>query len=398
MKSKICSILLITFICFSFIGCGGNKSKSDAITIWAYLNDSAFSDFKELCDEYSKQNNVKINAVQSELSPIEYLGAKDSANSKPDIIWGMSSEETEYLKESNGIEKLPDNMDNEEDYITKDLIENTSIDGTRYGVPISQETLGLFYNKDLVSEVPDDMDKLIDVAKDKGLSFSINDGYFSYGFISTCGGYIFKNNNGTFDGDDIGLNNDGAIKGYEYLKKLSVDNKIISADITEENAEMNFASGNVAFYIGEEKQIPSFKKLKMNYGVAVIPKIDGNDFKPFKEIKMAFVNPSSDKKDKSFELIKYLAQNDSKLLMEKQYKIPVLKKDIESDEFKNNEDLKGFYDQLQTAEVTPNIQKLKAYWDVTGNDLQVLTLGKKSPEQFGKKLEKDVKEFIKQMK
>lgn len=120
MKRKLCSILLITFICASFICCGGNKGDKNAVTIWADVNDSAFSDFKELCDQYSKDNNVKINAIQSDVNTREYMGAKDSGNSKPDIIWGMSSEETSYLQKNNAIEKLPDNIDNEDDYTSKE--------------------------------------------------------------------------------------------------------------------------------------------------------------------------------------------------------------------------------------------------------------------------------------
>ena len=398
MLKKILSILLSTIIFFSLSSCQNNKVNNNAITIWINRgNDEQISAFAELCNDYSEDNNVDIKIINTDINTVEYLSAMNSKSSGPDIVWGMSSEETGFLVDNNALEEIPSDFDNIDDYDNKDLIENTSINGTRYAVPISQETLALYYNKDIVNEVPNDMDELIESAKVNGMTFPINNSYFSYGFIATCGGYIFKNNEGSFDKDDIGLDNTGAIKGYEILQKFTVDNQIISSDITDNNAELNLTNGNIAYYIGEQKQIDNFKQTNINFGVTTIPSIDGNAFKPFKEIKMAFVNPSSDKKDKSYDVLKYLSQNSGKILIEHENKIPVLKKDISSKEFTDNDYLQAFYAQIENAQVTPNINYLKAYWEVMNTKLSLLNNNKITPEECGQKTKKDLIEYMSHM-
>lgn len=393
---KLSCLIILTLLVTLFIGCSNKVEKENQIIIWAKCNEKEEESLRTLCDNWAKDNGQKVKLISSTVNEVEYNAAKESKYDSPDIIWGISSEKTEWLKENNAIEELPENTEIIDEYISNDIVENTSIDGKRYAIPISVETIALFYNKDLVSEVPEDMSELMKVAKDKGISFYINNGYFSYGFISACGGYVFKNENGTFNKDDIGLNNEGAIEGYKILSDMCNKYELISQDSTDDSAEACFSMGKTAFYIGEAKKIDNFIEGKVNFAVTTVPKINGESFKPFKEVKMAFVNPYSAEKDESYELLKYLRDNSGEILIDDGNKIPVLKKDIESDNFKNNEYLQGFYKQLETSEVTPNIYELEAYWSVIERNLQLLTLGDYSPEECGKKIVQEMKENMKE--
>ena len=98
------------------------------------------------------------------------------------------------------------------------------MDNKHYGVPLAMETYALFYNKDLLPTAPDSFEKLIEATKSLtnkgaqkfGILFEPANFYFSYAFLSADGGYVFKN--GT-DVNDMGLNNDGAVKGLEAMLK-----------------------------------------------------------------------------------------------------------------------------------------------------------------------------------
>lgn len=154
--------------------------------------------------------------------------------------------------------------------------------------------------------------------------------------------------------------------------------------------------GKAAFYIGEQKKTKNFIKNEMNFGVTTIPSINGEAFKPFKEVKMAFVNPSSTEKDQSYDLLKYLIDNSGSSLINDGNRIPALKKDLESEDFKNNEYLQGFYEQSKSAEVTPNISELDFYWDVMGRNLESLTNKFITPEECGEAIEKEINKNIKE--
>lgn len=92
---------------------------------------------------------------------------------------------------------------------------------------------------------------------------------------------------------------------------------------------------------------------------------------------MAFVNPSSDKKDKSYDVLKYLSQNSGKILIEHENEIPVLKKDISSKEFTDNDYLQAFYAQIENAQVTPNINYLSKFHICSSAKYLVFILNKK---------------------
>lgn len=392
MKKGISLILI--FLITLLTGCNNNESLEEEIVIWANCTDKELKAFTELCDKWGDDNNISINLINSTVNEIEFNAVKESKYDAPDIIWGISSEKLEWLIENNCIEELDGNIENLDDYISEDIVENTSLNGKRYGVPIYVETLALYYNKDMVDEVPKTMDELLKVSEKEGLSFDITNGYFSYGFISTCGGYIFKNNNGTFDYNDIGLANDGAIEGYKVLQDIGVKYKLISQDINDDSAEACFVIGKSAFYLGESKKIDNFKETNMNFGIAVIPSINNNPFKPFKEVKMSFVNPFSSEKDKSYELLKFMVDNGGEILIKDGNKIPANKKYVNSEAFKENVYLQSFYKQLETAEVTPNIYELEAYWQTISNNLQLLTLGQITPEECGEKSKSDLIEYV----
>ena len=76
-------------------------------------------------------------------------------------------------------------------------------------------------------------------------------------------------------------------------------------------------------------------------------------------------------------------------------RVPVLKKDIESDDFKNNEYLQGFYDQIKVAEVTPNICKFDAYWTIISRNLELLNRGELTPKECSESVKKDFDDMYK---
>ena len=112
------------------------------------------------------------------------------------------------------------------DDTTKKLV--TAADGNVYGAPAVIETLVLYYNKDLLPEAPKTFEEVEKLAEDPAYNFEGEAGkntafladwvnfYYAYGLLSGNGGYVFGKD-GT-DAKDIGLANDGSIKGLEYAK------------------------------------------------------------------------------------------------------------------------------------------------------------------------------------
>ncbi|MGL4911016.1 MAG: maltose ABC transporter substrate-binding protein [Romboutsia sp.] len=280
----------------------------------------------------------------------------------------------------------------------RQLVDSVTLQGKQYGLPIAQETTALFYNKDLVKEVPKTIEEVVKIGKDKGFLFDVANFYPAYGFIAANGGYVYKNNDGTLDPTDIGLNNEGAIKGYQFLQDVVVKDKLVSVDMTGDLASGEFTAGNTAFYISGPWEVQPFKESGINFGVAPIPTFNGNPVKSFIGVQTAFVSSKSKNQELAWDLTKYLAENTSDILLETGNRIPVLKSVTESEEFAKNDFMLQFAKQAENGEPMPNIPEVQAMWGPAGENIRLLMTEQLTPQECAKMTVDQIKEGISQQK
>ena len=391
---RVTGLLLAVIISSTlFVGCGSTttvQEDANTINVWANMRTVEVEGLQKLADKWSTQNNKKVKIVEVSTDGKGFVEAVN----RPDVILGASAEETQLLSKALAVDPVPKDLIPAEKYISNDLVQATSIEGVEYGVPLTQECVSLFYNKDKVDTVPKTMEELIEVAKEKGFSFELNNYYFSFGIIASQGGYTFKNNNGAFDCKDLGVNNQGALKGYQFIQDMVVKDNLFLGGATDMMASSQFKDGKTAFYIGETGRVRTFKEAGLNFGVTTIPTVNGNAVTPFKFVKMACVNSKSEKKEESWSLIKSLLDESDEIFMESGPYPPVLKKSTESDTFKNNEYVKGLYNQSLSSIILPNVVEAKAIDIVVNSYLNRLALGQITPEECGEYTEKDIKKAI----
>lgn len=125
-----------------------------------------------------------------------------------------------------------------------------------FGVPINIQAPLLYYRKDLLPSdwqtnwdddkngVPDMIENLVDLyefskmyhAEDSskyGFEFSLNDFYFSSGYLFSYGGYLFGDNNR--DDEDIGLHAGDAKLGVQVLRQFAAE---MSAACIDDSAKL----------------------------------------------------------------------------------------------------------------------------------------------------------------
>ena len=152
MKKKAVSVMLcVAMLSATAAGCGGKEKQgsSDQVTINLYQNKSEIaSQLQEAADAYTEVNpKVKIN--------VESIQGNDyNTNLKAKLI----------SDDSVDIYALGDNITNMTDYV-EDLsdqpwvenvveggLEDVTLDGKVYGIPVSVEGYGLVYNKEIFKE------------------------------------------------------------------------------------------------------------------------------------------------------------------------------------------------------------------------------------------------------
>jgi carbohydrate ABC transporter substrate-binding protein, CUT1 family (TC 3.A.1.1.-) len=407
---RFLAVLLIAVLAVSMAACGGSSqsqqnsgqdnqsttvegNKGVELTVWSHLTETEVKKVQEVADKWASETGNKVK-VLTDNSDFQAFATAANSGKGPDIMFGLPHDNLGTFYKAGLLEPVPDGVINDSDYVPL-AIDAVSYDGKKYAIPLSMESYALFYNTDMIKEAPKTWDEFVNVAQKYGFMYDINNFYFSYAFISGNGGYVFKNNGGSYDVNDIGLNNEGAKKGFAAIYDMVNRYKFMPADIKGDIAKGNFQSKKIGMYISGPWDVQSFKDAGVNFAVTPLPKLEnGSDMKPFVGVQAAFVNANSKNKDAAWELMKYLAENTPIPLFETGNRIPVINSVLNSSEVQSNEILKGFADSASKGEPMPNVPEVQAMWTPANNNLTLITSGKLAPDKAADQIVAQMKEGI----
>jgi maltose/maltodextrin transport system substrate-binding protein len=258
-----------------------------------------------------------------------------------------------------------------------------------YGVPYATENVALIYNKDLVPTPPATFEELLTIAKgltdlDAGkYGFLIQepDPYHTFALFSAGGGYIFGTDaNGVLNPCDIGLDNAGAIAGAQLLDQMVKDGiEIAGAGYSEVTGAFN--AGNLAMMIGGPWTLADAKAAGINYGVAPIPPINGNDPAVFVGVQGFMISSYSENKVLANLFIKdYLIQTDIMLALYIQGDrppayLPALNL------LSGNADIQGFAASAANGIPMPKIAEMNSVWSAWSDALELIVNQTEDPAQ-----------------
>ena len=399
-RSKLLAILIAGVITTTaFVGCGskggdGNAASEEkkTLTVWSHFTTNEVQEFEKVAKAWGEANNVEVSVVEDQGKYQEMMQAAQSDNG-PDIMLGVPHDNLGTFQKAGVAAEVPSGMVSADKYTSQAVVDSVTVDGKIYAVPFAQETTSMFYNKDLVKEVPTTMEELVEMAKEVGFAYNINDLYFSYAFISADGGYAYKNNNGTLDPTDIGFANEGAIKGLQFISDLVNKDKLMAADITGDIAKGEFTSGKAGFYFSGPWDVSAGKEAGINFGVITMPTLGGKAPQTFLGVQTAIVNENSKNKDLAWDLMKEFVDKGQDIVYKDGARIPVAKDYEVSDEY-----TKVFMEQAKVAYPMPNISEIQAMWEPAANNLKLLTSGQIDAATAGKNMVDQITEGIKQIK
>jgi len=162
-------------------------------------------------------------------------------------------------------------------------------DGTLYGLPVSAETVGLVYNKDIVDSPPETLSEMVEVMEANhdpdndqfGLSYPLNP-YFISAWAQAFGGHIFDPQNDPALGIDL----DDTVEGMQLVLDEFVP--YMPNDPGYESQVAAFGEGNAPFAINGPWFMSTVDDKGIDAGVAALPEPDGGSPTPFTGIKMLY--------------------------------------------------------------------------------------------------------------
>ena len=241
-------------------------------------------------------------------------------------------------------------------------------DGTMYGYPVSAETYALFYNKALITEdkVPKTWEEVVAFSKDfnknnsgkYGFMMDVGNGYYTIIFTTSGDNRLFGPNGN--DTTNTNINSEASVKGMKFFQGLRDILDVPSADLTTSICDAAFSSGNVAMYITGLWNVTNFEKAGIDFGVAALPSLPGNDtpVASFSGTRSMFVSAYSDYTVEADLFAKFLLTEEmQKLRFELTGSLPSIDIAVDSPY------INGFLTQLEYAFPMPSIPQMTAYWD-----------------------------------
>lgn len=393
-RTIIIGAFLVTMLAGGMTGCGSSDSDTK-LTVWTNMSVEADT-IQKYADEWGEQNGYEVEVIHQSPSVQQFAQAVKSA-SGPDAVVGIPNDQLADYVNADLTAAVPDDLYADSDF-SDAAIQACYVDGTRYAAPLSVETTALFYNMDMVTEVPDTWEELVEEASnDGGVQFDATSIYYDLGFVRACGGYIFNYQDGAYDTTDIGLSNDGAIQAYQFIDDLCNKYNLITADVTADIARSNFQNGKCAYYIGGPWDIDGFESAGVSFGITEMPTFNGENFVTPVGTQVSFVSNSSEKQDAAWQFIKYLIDNGAVDMYEAGDRIPAKLSDQNIDAIQDNEYTQAFIAQINNGEPMPTVSEMGQLWTIHTNNIRSMWSGEQTPEEAAKNMVAQLEEAIKLM-
>ncbi len=366
-----------------------NVFAAGSLLVWEDIQKSVGND--EAKQAFEKKYDVTINVQELPYGgQVESLRMDGPAGTGPDIINlphdQIGSAVVQGLLTPLQVDKSV------LDTFTPSAIQALTYEGQLYGLPKAVETVVMVYNKDLLPELPKTMDELFDVSKqfrakgDYGLLAKWDEIYYSYGIIKAMGGDIFgKKADGSDDPNKLLLNNDGAVKGAEYVQKFFTEGLFPSGIVGDSglNAiDSLFTSQRAAVVQTGPWSFQPYKDAGINYGVAPLPVLpNGKHMGSFMGVKSYSISTYSKNKDLALKYIEFINNYDNaKRRFELTGEVPAVKALIDDPIIKDNEGARAVAMQAQYATPMPSIPEMNEVWGPANSALQLIATGKQAPK------------------
>jgi maltose/maltodextrin transport system substrate-binding protein len=259
-----------------------------------------------------------------------------------------------------------------------------------WGFPIALEAVSLIYNKKFVTTAPpDQLSEIPAFAKELKakspnvitIMWDYNTPYFSWPFLASGGGYPFRKTAGSYDVNDIGVNNEGAVKGLQAIVEL-INAGIMPKGASYSVMDQKMNSGELAMMVSGPWAWANLRKSGIDFALAPLPGVDGSPGRPFVGVLAALINRSTPNSDLAVQFIEnYVATSDGLKTIDADVPIgvPALKNLSEEMAAKNSL-IKTTYENAKNGDVMPNIPQMGKFWSSMATAFQIATNGQASPK------------------
>lgn len=367
------------------LGGAALASTPGELLIWA--DDTRAPVMEDLGRQFEAEFGVPVKVTELGFGDIRsQLAVAGPAGEGPDIIVGAHDWLGELIV--NGLIEPIDLGDLAGDFEQVTLDAFTWGDQL-YGVPIAFESIGLIYNKALVPTPPATWDELLDMAAaltDReqgyyGFLMQMPDPYHTFPLFSATGGYVFGTNpDGTLNPLDVGLNNEGSVRGLEVFDHL-IESGLLPVGTDYNTMTSLFNQGRVGMIISGPWALGDAAAAGIDFGFTRIPTIDGGQPAPFVGVQGFMVSAFSENKILAEVFLKeFVVNTDTYLAMfARDPRPPAYKPAL--DQLEDNLIVQGVRESGGAGVPMPSIPEMGSVWTAWSDAIELVMNQELDPQE-----------------
>lgn len=347
---------------------------------------------------FTEKYDVPVKVQTVGFDSVSKLMLEGPAGNAADVVWGKITDMPNLVNSGVIMPYHSQVVENVTPMLQEVSLTASTIDNKLYAVPMSLETNALYYNKDVITSVPNTLDEILEDSLDFNNS-ATNDFYFlvlltMYNLQPVFSAFDLElfGENGT-DNDNANLDSDAMVQSLRYIKSLKDAMPIPSADIQIQSSDFvlqNFIAGKTPFMINGSWAIKNFKEQGVNFGVVPIPSINGTNPKPYLGITANFISSNSKYPMAAQAFAEFMSSAEAaQVIYDNSGQLPALK-DISSINGLLDDDVsKGFIEQFEFTSIQPTVPRMTYIWDIVVNVVNAVFDGNLTPEDGAVKMQKD---------
>ena len=399
MPKRLIPIAVTSALFLLLAGClRAEPEEVVALTWWVTfpVESAEYAALQVIAEAYADQSGHVVDLVPvpwNEIAPgwggYSKLAATQESGTGPDLWGPVPHSWTEVFATEGQALPLESSQIRDASQYLDVAMRACRFDGTQYALPVLIDSAALIYNKTLVPNVPKSFEELLDLARDLtdadrdlwGLVLPLLSQYHVYPFMAGYGGYIVRCERDQCDPGDIGLNNEGAVRGVQFIADLYLKEKLFPEPLTDRAAMHSyglrlFAEGKAAMLIDGSWALPEIRASNVDYGVVAIPTLPETDGrpKPLVIVQAIYVSAHSRHPAEAVDFLNYLAGPEGAVAMlDALGQTPVRRDVLRSPSIRENRDIMAWQDQVTIGVPVPNVPDY--VWTLWGQALEEAVLG-----------------------
>lgn len=384
---------------------GAEPDTTISLTWWVpYAKDSPeFVSFESIVERYQQQTDD----IVVELVPVPWSGMAPRAiglseldqaiegGNGPDIWGPVPAKWTTSYLDNGQVAPLGQGLLPTPILFADVALQACSVTDELYGLPVLMDGLALLHNRQLLPDPPATFAELAGLAGRLGegapwvVSLPLLSPYHIYPFLDGYGGYIFGRSEGAWDPGNVGLANDGAIRGTRYLSTLYTKQRLFPEPLADRAAMYSeavqlFLRGEAATLIEGSWVLPQLEAAGLDYGVAPLPLLPGSEETPrtLVVVQAVYLSAASAHPDQARALLAHIGTEESIVALQQATStIPVRRDVLRSASLRNGSSLRAWYELVAAGVPLPNVPELDTIWSVWLQALEVTIPGLTPPEE-----------------